>query len=329
MPDTPHAPRRALLRGLVAAAPALAMPAVARAQGEWPNRPLRFIVPFAPGGSSDLTARLTAQPLSARLGRPVVVENRAGAATTIGAAEAARATDGHTILLAPPPFVITQFAYPNLTYDPVRDFQAVALLVSSPIALYVRAGFPTRMADIVAQARANPGTVTYGTPGNGSLPHVASELLKLRTGLEATHVPYRGGGPAAIDLAAGRIDFMVTSPVDVASGVQSGRIVPAALAAARRSPAFPDLPTLAEMGVRDYEVSAWFGVVAPAAMPAAHASRLNAEFNAVLALPEVRTRLADLGVEAAGGTSQAFAAHLDAERARWSEAVRAAQVRVE
>lgn len=317
--------RRALL--LATGLAAFARPALA--QGEWPSRPLRFIVPFAPGGSSDLTARLTGNVLSTRLGRPVVIENRAGAATTIGNAEAARSTDGHTILLAPAPFVITQFAYPNLQYDPVRDFAPIALLVSSPNLLFARAEFPRSMPAILAHARANPGTVTYGSPGNGSLPHVAMELLKLRSGLDAQHVPYRGGGPAAIDLAAGRIDLMMTSPIDVASGVQAGRIVPVGIASPGRHPSFPNVPTLLEQGVRDVEITSWFGVVAPASMPPAAVRRLNAEFNHALTQPEVATRLRDLGVEPAGGTPEAFAAFLDAERGRWSEAVRAARITID
>ncbi len=320
--------RRALLRAAMAGGAALAA-RPARAQGAWPDRPIRFIVPFAPGGASDATARVTAQVVAQSLGKPVVVENRAGAASTVGTAEAARATDGHTILLAPPPFVITQYAYANLPYDPVRDFRPVALLVTAPILLYARAEFQTTFAGIRAWAAANPGKLTYGTPGNGSLPHVAFELLKLRSGLDATHVPYRGGGPAAADLAAGRIDLMLASPLDVAGQVQAGRVVPIAVAGPRRLDGMPDLPTLAESGVPHYEVAGWFGVMAPAAMPDAHAERLNAEFNAALALPEVRRRLVELGADPAGGTAAAFGELLQAERARWSEAVRAAQLRMD
>lgn len=324
----PYSGRRALLGGLAAGA-ALGLPLRARAQGEWPSRSVRFIVPFAPGGASDVTARITGQQVAATLGRPVVVENKAGAASTLGIAEAARATDGHTILLAPPPFVITQFAYPNLPYDPVRDFVPVALLVTSPILLYARAGWATRFDQVAAEAKANPGKLTYGTPGNGSLPHVAFELLKLRAGIDVLHVPYRGGGPAAADLAAGRLDLMLASPLDVSGQVQAGRVVPVAVAGPRRLAALPDVPTLAEAGVREYEVAGWFGVMAPAATPATVVQRLNAEFNAALALPEVRARLAELGVEPAGGTPAAFGTLLEAERLRWSEAVRAAQVRIE
>jgi tripartite-type tricarboxylate transporter receptor subunit TctC len=316
---------------MLAAAPALALPAAARAQGEWPSRPLRFVVPFAPGGASDLVARLTAQHLSQRLGRSVVVENKAGAASVLGTAEVARAApDGYTLLLAPPPFVITQFAYPNLPYDPVRDFRPILLLVTSPSLLFARTGLGNgSWREIAAMARERPGGLTYGTPGNGSLPHVAFELLKLRAGIDVLHVPYRGGGPAAADLAAGRIDLMIASPLDMAGNLQSGRAIPVASASATRSRAFPDLPTLQELGVADYDSSAWFGVMVHAATPDPIAARLSAEFQAVLDLPEVRERLLQLGVEPAGGTAASFASHLDAERRRWGEAVPAARIQVQ
>jgi tripartite-type tricarboxylate transporter receptor subunit TctC len=318
-----------ITRRAALAAPTLLAARSGLAQG-FPSRPLRFVVPFAPGGASDITARLTGQHLAQRLGRPVVVENKAGAASVLGTAEVARAApDGQTLLLAPPPFVITQFAYPNLPYNPERDFRPVILLVTSSSVLFARTGLASSFAEIAAMARARPGALTYGSPGNGSLPHVAFELLKLRTGLDILHVPYRGGGPAAADLAAGRIDLMISSPLDMAGNLASGRAVPVAAAAARRARAFPDLPTLQELGVPDYESSGWFGVMLPAATPDAIAAQLTAEFQAVLALEEVRARLLELGVEPAGGTAESFAAHLTAERRRWGEAVAAAQVRVE
>lgn len=331
MPDTPHAPRRAVLRGLLAAGPALTMPAIARAQTEWPNRTLRFVVPFAPGGASDLVARLTAQNLSERLGRSVVVDNRAGAASVIGTAEVARAApDGYTMLLAPPPFVITQFAYPNLPYDPVTAFRPVLLLVTSPSLLFARQGLAGGdWRQIEAMARAEPGKLTYGSPGNGSLPHVAFELLKLRARIDVLHVPYRGGGPAATDLAAGRLDLMISSPLDMAAHLQSGRVVPVASASASRARAFPSVPTLQELGLANYDSSGWFGVMLPAATPDPIAARLSQEFQAVLRIPAVRERLEQLGVEPASGTAESFAAHLTAERSRWGEAVTAAGIKVE
>jgi tripartite-type tricarboxylate transporter receptor subunit TctC len=318
-------------RGVLAVAGAvLVVPRIARAQDGWPDRTIRFIVPFAPGGASDTTARLTAQHLSQRLGKTVVVDNKAGAASTIGTAEVARAApDGYTILLAPPPFVITQFAYPNLPYDPEQAFRPVILLVTSPSVLFARVGLAEGWSDIVRQAKASPGKLTYGSPGNGSLPHLAMELVKLRAGLDILHVPYRGGGPAAADLAAGRIDLMISSPLDMAGNLASGRAIPVASVTGTRARAFPELPTLQESGVPDTESSGWFGVVMPRGTPDGIARRLNEEFQAVLEMPEVLERLAMLGVEPAGGTAADFGKHLEAERARWRVAVPAAGITIQ
>jgi tripartite-type tricarboxylate transporter receptor subunit TctC len=303
----------------------MALPAVARAQSWSPERTVRIVVPFAPGGASDITARLVGQALSPRLGRPVVVENRAGATTTIGAAEVARAApDGHTLMLAPPPFVITQFAMANLPYDPERDFRAVARLNTAPLVLGVRADLPARnFAEVVALARARPGALTYASPGNGSLPHVATELLRLRAGIEILHVPYRGGGPATIDLAGGRVDMFLTTPLELHGQVQAGRvrIIAAAAPVAGVQQIAETLP--------GYRAEFWSGFVAPRATPDAAVARLNAECNAVLAQPDVMARLAELGAAAAPGSVPDFEALLAAERRQWAEAVRAAQVRVE
>jgi len=325
---SPRRGRRAVLQGIGAIA---ALPALAQAQTDWPSRSLRIVVPFAPGGASDVSARLVATHLSNRIGRPVVVENRAGAATVIGTQEAARsAPDGYTLLLTPPPFVITQFAYPNLPYDPVRDFRPVALLVLSQNALLVRSGLPAaNFAEFVALAKARPGALTYASPGNGSLPHVAFELLKLRAGIDVLHVPYRGGGPAVADLAGGRVDAMIASPLEAAGQVQGGLVRPLMVAGSPRIATWPQVPTSAEAGLAGFSTPGWFGLSAPSGTPDAIVARLNAEIQAVLALAEVKARLVELGAEAAPGSPEDFATLLTAQRAQWSEAVRAAQVRVE
>lgn len=303
----------------------------ARAQDGFPDRPIRIIVPFAPGGASDVSARLVGTHLSARLGRPVVVVNKAGAATVIGAEEAAHsAPDGYTLLLAPPPFVITQYAYANLPYDPERDFRPVALLVVSQNAVLVRAGLPARsLSELIALAKARPGALSYASSGNGSLPHVAFELLKLRADIDVMHVPYRGGGPAIADVAGGRVDAMIASPLEAAGQVQGGRIRPLAVAGGVRIPSWPEVPTAAEAGLPDFSAPGWFGLVAPAGVPGAIVARLNAEIRAVLALEEVRSRLADLGAEAAPGSPEDFGRLLAEQRTQWAEAVAAAQVKVE
>jgi tripartite-type tricarboxylate transporter receptor subunit TctC len=302
-----------------------------RAQGGYPTRPVRIVVPFAPGGASDVTARVAGQHLAARLGQQFIIENKAGAATVVGAAEVARApADGYTLLLAPPPFVITQFAYPNLPYDPERDFRPVGLLVTSPIVLAVPAASPARStAEFIELAKGRPGAMSYGSPGDGSLPHVAFELLKLRAGIDLVHVPYRGGGPAVVDLLGGRLDAMLVSPLEVMGHVQGGRLRLLAVASERRDPNLPDLPTMAEAGVADFRVAGWFGLVAPAATPDAIVERLNAEIRTVLGSDEVRRRIAELGASPAPGSAADFGRLLASERRQWAEAVAAARVRLQ
>jgi tripartite-type tricarboxylate transporter receptor subunit TctC len=317
-------------RAILGAAAALAAPGVASAQGDWPSKPIRIVVPFAPGGTTDISARLLAAHLGARLGGTVVVENKAGATTTIGAAEVARAApDGHTFLMAPPPFVIVQFAFPNLPYDPEKDFRPVAMVLRSPFILAVRADLPvTSVAELVALAKSRPGALTYGSPGPGSLPHVATELFRLRTGIDILHVPYRGGGPALLDLAGGRLDLYFSTPPETAPHVQSGRVRVLAVATPQPSPLAPGLPTIAST-VPGVHVEYWSGLMAPVATPDAIVARVNRETQAVLAMPEVAARLAALGSAPAPGSVEDFARLLAAERAQFREAVAAAGIRVQ
>jgi tripartite-type tricarboxylate transporter receptor subunit TctC len=320
--------RRALLLG---AAGALALPAIARAQGDWPARNIRIVVPFAPGGSSDVSARLVANHLGTKLGRTVVVENKPGAATVIGTQEVARsAPDGYTLLLTPPPFAIVPFAYANLPFNPERDFRPVALLVLSPNALMVSSEVPAQsFAEFVALAKSRPGQLNYASPGNGSLPHVAFELLKLRAGIDLVHVPYRGGGPAVADLAAGRVQAMIASPLEAAGQVQAGRVRPLMVAGTPRISAWPQVPTADEAGLAGFSTPGWFGLTAPAGVPDAIIQRLNTEIQAVLRMPEVTGRLADMGASAAPGSADSFGQLIADQRKQWAEAVRAAGIRIE
>ena len=320
--------RRAVLQGVAAA---LALPGVARAQRDWPARSIRIVVPFAPGGSSDVSARLVANHLTTRLGRPVVVDNKAGAATVIGTQEVARsAPDGYTLLLTPPPFAIIPFAYANLPFDAERDFRPVALLVLSQNALLVKSDLPARdFKEFVALAKAQPGQLNYASPGNGSLPHVAFELLKLRAGFNLVHVPYRGGGPAVADLAGGRVDAMIASPLEAAGQVQAGRVRPLMVAGNERISSWPEVPTAEEAGLAGFATPGWFGITAPAGVPDAIVARLNQEIRAVLALDEVKKRLDELGASAAPGSPEAFGQLIAAQRTQWAEAVRAAGIRIE
>ena len=306
-------------------------PATGMAPG-FPNKPVRFIVPFAPGGQSDVVARVVGHKLAERWGQPVVIENKPGAATTLGADFVAKApADGYTILLAPAPFVITQYAYPKLPYDSRKDFTPVTLLVTNPLVAVVN---PARMpvktfAEFVATVKNEPGKISYGTPGNGSLPHLAVELFGVQAGTSALHVPYKGGGPAVLDLVGGQIAFMFASPLEVMPHVKAGKLNVLGVTSAKRVSYWPDVPTLKEAGYKEYEAYAWFGVVAPAATPREIVAKLNADIVAVLKSPDVAERLAAQGADVAATSSEEFGRFLDAEHVRWSAAVKAANVVVQ
>jgi tripartite-type tricarboxylate transporter receptor subunit TctC len=313
------------------ALPFIAAASAAGAQGAgWaPDRPIRLVVTFPPGGSTDVSARLLAQAIAPRLGRPVVVENRAGATSTLGTNEVARAApDGHTILVATAPFVITQFAFASLPYDPERDFRSIGQITTAPMMVGVRADLPAQsFNELLALARSRPGALTYASVGEGSLTHVATELLRQRAGIEMLHVPYRGSGPAMVDLAGGRVDVMLTAEIELLPLVQSGRARIVAVATPARMPRYPDLPTIAEV-LPGYRAEFWSGLVVPAATPDAAVARLNAVVNEALATPELVARLAELGSAPTPGSPGAFAELLRVERQQWAEAVRAAGIRV-
>ena len=298
----------------------------------FPSKAMRFIVPFAPGGQSDVVARTVGQKLSERWGQPVIIENKPGAATTLGADFVAKApADGYTILLAPAPFVITQYAYPKLPYDSRKDFTPVTLLVTNPLVAVVN---PTRLpvktfAEFVAAVKKEPGKISYGTPGNGSLPHLAVELFGVQSGTSALHVPYKGGGPAVVDLVGGQISFMFASPLEVMPHVKAGRLLTLGVTSDKRVSYWPDVPTLKEAGYKEYEAYAWFGVVAPAATPRDIVVKLNADFVAALRSPDVSERLTAQGADVAATSAEEFGRFLAAEHVRWSAAVKAANVTVQ
>ena len=297
----------------------------------YPLKPVRFVVPFAPGGQSDVVARIVGQKLSERWGQPVIIENKPGAATTLGADFVAKSRpDGYTILLAPAPFVITQYAYPKLPYDSRKDFTPVCLLVTNPLVVVVnQARLPVKtINEFVAAVKKNPGTIPYGTPGDGSLPHLAVELFGLQSDTNALHVPYKGGGPAVIDLVGGQISFMFASPLEVMPHVKSGRLVTLGVTSDKRVSYWPHVPTLKESGFKEYEAYAWFGVVAPAATPVEIIAKLNADIVAVLKSSDVSERLATLGTDVAATSAEEFGLFLASEHIRWSAAVKAANVTV-
>jgi tripartite-type tricarboxylate transporter receptor subunit TctC len=322
---SPSLTRRAAL-----AVPLLSLGTPARAQEWTPSRPVRIVVPFGPGTLADGAARLLAEGLSPRFGRPVVVDNRGGATTTIGAAEVARAApDGHTLLMAPPPFVIAQLAMPRLPFDPERAFRPVGLVATSPVFIVVRGDLPARtLEEFLSLARARPGQLTYASVGIGSLPHVAGELLRLRAGIDILHVPYGTGVLAATDLVAGRVDMVFTSELPVRPFMDAGKVRILAVAAERRLPHRPDVPAIGEV-TAPLRAEFWIGLLAPARTPDEAVTRWNAEVNALLVMPAVVARLAELDLLARPGPPEALASLLSEERQQWAEAVRTANIRLE
>ncbi len=297
----------------------------------YPDRPVKMIVPFAPGGATDIIARTVGQKLADRMGQPVVIENKPGAGTTVGNAEVAKAKpDGYTLLFAPTPFVISQAIYPTLPYDPKKDFAPVSLLATSPFILVVNAGVPSRtVAELVSAAKAKPGTITFCSAGNGTVPHLAGELFRMRAGVDIVHVPYKGGGPAITDLVGGQVNMMFATPIEVAQHVQSGRLRVLGATSQKRLAAYPDVPTLSESGYPGFEVASFFGVLAPAGTPPSIVNKLATDLAWVMEQPEVREKFAAQSAEANVQDPAAFAKFLDAEREKWTDIVKRSGAKVD
>ncbi|MFN3449636.1 MAG: tripartite tricarboxylate transporter substrate binding protein [Roseococcus sp.] len=329
-----HAPgRRALLLGLGAGLAAPCLPRGAAAQGGWrPARPVRIIVPYTPGGITDIAARLLAANLQESLGQSFVVENRAGGGTIVGTEAVARAPgDGHTLLLTGAPFATNVTLAPRLPYDPVRDFVPVTLVVSNPLVLVVHPGVEARtLGEFLALARARPGAMQLGSGGNGTLPHMATELLSREARAEITHVPYRGGSAAVADVVAGTIPGMFDNPSSAIPQIRAGRFRALAVSGAARSPALPDVPTIAEAAnLPGFEVVNWFGLFAPGTTPPELVQAIHAAFAAELRSDRVRERFAADGVTTGGNSPQEFAAFVRAETAKWGEIIRERNIRAD
>jgi tripartite-type tricarboxylate transporter receptor subunit TctC len=311
---------------IVIAALAWACSAAGAHAQTYPAKAVRFVVPFAPGGGSDLVARTVAVKLTEALGQPVVIDNRAGAAGTIGADIAAKSPpDGHTLLLGSNgPLAINPSLYAKLPYDASRDFAPVSLVTVMPFVLVVHPSLPVKsVKELIALAKSRPGQLNYGSPGNGSTTHLANELLKSMTGMQIAHVPYKGVAPAATDLISGNIQMMSGDLSTLVPHVRSGRMRPLAVTSARRSTLLPDLPTVAEAGVPGYEAIGWFGVLVPAGTPAAIVERLNSAMVKGLAARDARQRLSAFGGDVAVGTPEQFAAHIRTEAAKWGKLIKA------
>jgi tripartite-type tricarboxylate transporter receptor subunit TctC len=307
-----------LASGLVAIGPAFAQ--------TYPAKPVRLIIPFPPGGSADTIARLLAQEMSKTFGQPVVAENRPGAGGNIGVDVVAKsAPDGYTIgLAAAGALVINQHLMGKLPYDPVKDLAPVAKLADIPIVVAVANSMPVgSVQDLIAAAKAKPGGLAFGSAGNGTAMHLSGELFKIMAGVDMTHVPYKGSGPAVTDLASGQLPVGFIDLVSALPQIRAGRVKGLAVASGKRTITAPDLPTIAEAGVPGYDAVGWFGLVAPAGAPREIVARLNADTVRIMALPDVRDRALATGAEPATGTSDEFAAFIASEIPKWERVVKA------
>ncbi|HZY18002.1 MAG TPA: tripartite tricarboxylate transporter substrate binding protein [Ramlibacter sp.] len=325
--------RRAVLRHLVAAGLSGALPAFA--QAPYPAKPIRLIVPFTPGGSSDILGRAIGQELARSLGQPVLVDNVPGAGGSIGAERAARApADGHTLLMGHiGTLAVNPALYPRLGYDPVRDFAPVAWVARVPNVLVVHPSVPARnLSDLVALARARPGAMNYSSGGNGSAAHMTMEYLKQAVRMPMLHIPYRGAAPAVSDVIAGQVQAVFTGAPALLPHIKAGKLRALAVSSPRRIPSLPDVPTIAESGVTGtsgFEADQWYGVVAPAGTPPEVVRLLNEHVNRALGSAEVRTRLASEGADPMPTTPAAFGQLIATELRRWAPVVKAGNIRAE
>jgi tripartite-type tricarboxylate transporter receptor subunit TctC len=309
-----------LLQCVVAAAPAQ----------DWPAKAIRIIVPFAPGGATDIPARLLAPKLQDALGQPVVIENRTGAGGIVGIQAAAQSpADGYTMLMATNgELVMNPSIYPKLPYDPFKDFIPVSIMVESPMLMVTSASSSfNSVADVLAAAKAKPGSVTYATAGTGSTSHVLTEMLAQQAGVQLLHVPYKGGAPASAATASGEVNMALLNLGSAVNFVKGGKAKALAVTSAKRNPNFPDWPTAVEAGIPGFVESIWIGMAAPAGVSKAIVERMSAEVAKALKAPDVRERLVQLGNEPLGTTPEEAAARIKREFPRYAAAIKAANIR--
>ncbi len=327
-----HISRRRLNLALASLGTALSPWRGAVAQSRWPSKPIVFIVPFASGGANDILSRMLAPRLSEQLGQPVVVENTTGAGGTIGLARLVRLpADGHSIALAATANIaIGPFIYKEVGYDPVQDLTPIARLTEAPIMIFVRADGPYRsLSDLLAAARAKPGSITYGTSGIGGITHLGGELLARRAHVKLLHVPYRGAGPAMIGLLGGEVDALLTAPDAPMPLLRSGKLRALATMGHKRHRVLPDVPAVVEGIPGIEEVTVWFGIVARAGLPAAVQQRLGAEAGRALAVPDVGERLAELAQDSNFAGPEEFKRIIASDIALWAPLIKSAGIRVE
>ena len=297
---------------------------------QYPDRPVRLIVGFPPGGAADILGRTAAQQLGESLGQQVVVDNRGGAGGLIATELAARALpDGYTLLFTSIPHVINPHLYRKVSYDAVKDFAPIGQFVSVPLMMAANTSFPAKsVKDLIALARAKPGQINYASGGSGASSHLAMELLKSMAKIDLVHIPYKGTGPLITDLIGGQINVTIASAVPLSPQVKAGKLRGLAVTSPQRSPSFPDLPAIAET-VPGYEVVNWFGILAPAGTGRTIVMRINKDLNAALAAPELKSRLAAQGADVAGGTPEEFGRRIRTDLAKWEKVVKDSGARVD
>jgi tripartite-type tricarboxylate transporter receptor subunit TctC len=319
--------KRILARAFLALA--FAASAAAFAQG-YPTKPLHLVIPFPPGGSNDVVGRMIAFQLSERIGKSVVVDNQGGAGGIIGTEAVSRsAPDGYTLLLISVAHAFGSSMY-KLPYDPIGAFAPVSILGTGPVALCVTSKLPVNsLADLIALAKAKPGTLNYATAGVGSFQHLSSALFKLQSGLDIVHIPFKGGGPAMMDVVAGNTQIVIGSLIQMLPQIHSGRLKILGVGSSKRVPALPNVPTISEGGVPGYEATNWWGIVAPAGTPRPVVDRLHKELSLILATSETRKRFETEGGEAVQMSSEDFGKFIVSETAKWAKVVKEANIKPE
>jgi len=310
--------------GLMAAGPATAADV-------YPSKTIRLVVPFAPGGGSDIVARLLSPKMTEALGQTVVVDNRAGASANLGAAMVAKAApDGYTLLLANANYTINPSLFKSLPFDPVREFAPVALLANVTNVLAIHPSIPAKsVKELISFAKAHPGQLNFASPGNGTSSHLAGELFRQVAKIEVVHIPYKGATPAITDLIAGQVSFTMASVLSVLPYAKQGRLRMLAVTTAKRSGALPDIPTISEAGLPGFEVSNWYGILAPGGTPRPAVDRLNSELARIARVPDLAEKLAAQGADPATGTPEEFERFIQAELKKWSAVVRSAGINPE
>jgi tripartite-type tricarboxylate transporter receptor subunit TctC len=303
----------------------------ALAQTNYPDKPVRFVVPYPPGGGTDVIARIVQDRFQALLSQPIIIDNKGGAGGSVGSELAARAApDGYTVLFTLSSHTINPAIYPKLSFDTIKDFESIGTVASLPQILVANPQVPANtVAELVALAKAKPELLAYASVGNGSPGHLAGELFKLRTGTQMTHIPYRGGGPAVTDVISGQVPLLWVSIPAAAQFVKAGKLKALAVSTLKRSAAFPDVPTVQETGVPDFEVDSWYAMFVPARTPQPVIDRLNRTLNTIVAEPGIRDKLLAQGAEGVGGTPQTLTRIVAAEIPKWAKLAKDANIKAD